>query len=67
MQEQLAQYISARPGGQADRLREQFASSSHAVGVRRALAWADNQLRQCIRWVALRGLGKNDTYEGSAK
>lgn len=34
---------------------------------RRALAWADNQLRHCVRWVAPSGLGKKDVYEGSAK
>jgi Rps23 Pro-64 3,4-dihydroxylase Tpa1-like proline 4-hydroxylase len=33
----------------------------------RALAWADNKIRQAVRLVVPRGLGKKDIYEGSAK
>jgi Rps23 Pro-64 3,4-dihydroxylase Tpa1-like proline 4-hydroxylase len=32
--------------------------------LRRALAWADSRLRQAVRRVAPRGLGKQDVYEG---
>lgn len=34
---------------------------------RRALAWADNKLRHCVRWFAPSGLGKTDIYQGPAK
>lgn len=33
----------------------------------RALAWVDNNIRQAVRLVVPRGLGKKDIYEGSAK
>jgi Rps23 Pro-64 3,4-dihydroxylase Tpa1-like proline 4-hydroxylase len=33
----------------------------------RALAWADKKIRQAVRLVVPRGLGKKDIYEGSAK
>lgn len=33
----------------------------------RALAWADNKLRQAVRQVAPGGLGKKDIYQGPAK
>ncbi len=33
----------------------------------RALAWADNRVRQAVRLVVPRGLGKKDVYEGPAK
>lgn len=35
--------------------------------VRRALAWADNKLRQAVRLVAPSGLGKKDVYQGPGK
>jgi len=34
---------------------------------RRALAWADNKLRQTVRLVIPSGLGKKDVYQGSDK
>lgn len=35
--------------------------------MRRALAWADNKLRQAVRMVVPAGLGKNDVYKGTVK
>ena len=35
--------------------------------VRRALAWADNKVRQAVRRVAPSGLGKKDVYQGPTK
>jgi hypothetical protein len=35
--------------------------------LRRALAWADGRLRQAVRTIVPRGLGRKDVYEGPPK
>lgn len=35
--------------------------------VRRAVAWVDRNARQAVRWLAPKGLGKKDVYEGPTK
>jgi len=34
--------------------------------IRRAMAWFDNKMRQAVRMIAAKGLGKKDVYEGAA-
>lgn len=60
-------YLSSRSPIGKDYFNASSSCERPEQGVRLALAWADNKVRQTIRFVLPSGLGKNDLYQGSGR